>query len=84
MDITLDMFAAICIAEDIIPGFLKIAQGFDRKFRSNDEDFMACYSNVSVDEHDPTIGNTSSTTEQVGDGRTVAGTWPPSPEKTMR
>lgn len=53
MDITKGMFAAIFAADSVTPSFLKIMQGFGRKTSSKDEDFMACYRDISLDQKDP-------------------------------
>ncbi|KAI0848761.1 hypothetical protein F5Y00DRAFT_262229 [Daldinia vernicosa] len=44
IDITLEVFGAICNLAGITPFFLHFVVGMGLKFSSKDEDFMSCYS----------------------------------------
>jgi len=46
IDVTVEMFQAICILNRITPQFLKFVLGLGRKFSSWDEDFMTCYDHI--------------------------------------
>jgi hypothetical protein len=46
IDVTVEMFQAICILNRITPQFLKFIVGLGRKFSSWDEDFMTCYDHI--------------------------------------
>ncbi|KAI1284234.1 hypothetical protein F5Y07DRAFT_349137 [Xylaria sp. FL0933] len=46
LDITFEMFRAICDSDRVLACFIKIVTGFGTKLSSGDEDFMACYSQI--------------------------------------
>ncbi|KAL2815795.1 hypothetical protein BDW59DRAFT_153601 [Aspergillus cavernicola] len=48
MNVTYDMFHAICASIRTAPEFVKLVMGLGRKLGSSDEDFMACYSRFSM------------------------------------
>ncbi|KAI2626054.1 hypothetical protein GGS26DRAFT_563097 [Hypomontagnella submonticulosa] len=47
IDVTIELFSAICHLAGITPFFLHFVIGLGLKFSSKDEDFMSCYSTLS-------------------------------------
>ncbi|KAJ0108127.1 hypothetical protein J7T55_007246 [Diaporthe amygdali] len=62
IDVTADMFQAICDLDKVMPCFLKIVRGFAKKSRSHDENFMACYSQLHLSSRPRSCMNSDCTT----------------------
>ena len=66
MKITLDMFKAVCIADQITPEFLSIVSGMGQKKAAVDEHFMTCYATVSPRRHEGDSCSTAAQTQLLG------------------